>query len=494
VTKTETTLIRNAAWVIAWEASSARHVYRQNIDVAFSGNAITHVGPGYDGAASRVVEGGSIMVMPGLVNIHAHPASEPLDKGFNEELRSPRLGMSGLYEYMPLIRADAEGARICAEVAYSELLLSGVTTLVDLSVAWEGWLDVFAASGLRGGVAPMFRSARWFTPNGYSVEYQWDEAAGRGSLDDAIDLMERAERHPCGRLFGVMSPSQVDTCTPELLEASLAAARQRRWPLTIHAAQSLVEFQEMTRRHGMTPIQWLHRLGFLSAETTIAHCIFADHHSWIRWHGNEDLEILAETGVSVAHCPNVFVRGGILLESFGRYRDAGVNIGIGTDTYPHNMLDEIRWAAILSRVADRHVHSAPTADVLHAATVGGANALGRDDIGRIATGAKADLLLVDLAQPAMQPCRDPLRSLVYSAQDRAVRDVYVDGRLVVENAEVLTLDYQGASAKITAAQDRAMMQAPALDWAKRPMDEISPLSLPLDGSAPGNNQSTKTQR
>jgi cytosine/adenosine deaminase-related metal-dependent hydrolase len=232
----------------------------------------------------------------------------------------------------------------------------------------------------------MFRSARWFTPNGYSVEYEWDEAAGRRSMDEAIRLMERAEQHPCGWLFGVMSPSQVDTCTPALLEASLSAARQRRWPITIHAAQSLVEFQEMTRRHGVTPIQWLHRLDFLTPQTT------------------------------VAHCPNVFVRGGMLLESFGRYRDAGVNIGIGTDTdtYPHNMLDEIRWAATLSRVADRHVHSALTAEVLHAATVGGANALGRDDIGRVASGAKADLVLVDLERPAMQPCRDPLRSLVYS--------------------------------------------------------------------------------
>jgi hypothetical protein len=94
--------------------------------------------------------------------------------------------------------------------------------------------------------------------------------------------------------------------------------------------------------------------------------------------------------------------------------------------------------------------------------------------------AKADLVLVDLERPAMQPCRDPLRSLVYSAQDGAVRDVYVDGRRVVENAKVLTLDYESASAEITAAQDRAMARAPALDWAKRSMDEISPLSLPFD--------------
>jgi cytosine/adenosine deaminase-related metal-dependent hydrolase len=119
-----------------------------------------------------------------------------------------------------------------------------------------------------------------------------------------------------------------------------------------------------------------------------------------------------------------------------------------------------------------------TADVLNAATVGGARILGRDDIGRLAKGCRADLVLVDARHPAMQPLRDPLRSLVYAAAERAVRDVYVAGRQVVADGKVLTLDHQGAALRVTEAQRRAELRVPGLDYAKRPAAELVPLSLP----------------
>lgn len=477
---TATTVIRKLDWAAIWDPERASHRYARQIDLAWQGNSLVHVGPDYDGPADEEIDGRGLFALPGLVDVHSHPASEPLDKGFNEELGSPRLGMSGLYEYMPVMRADPEGTAACAEVAYSELLLSGVTTLVDLSLAWDGWLDLFARSGLRGVLAPMYRSARWYTPNGHRVDYDWDEKAGLAGLEDAVRLIERARQHESGRMGGMLSPAQIDTCSEDLLRRSIATAREKDWPIQIHASQSVVEFNEMTRRHGVTPLQWLDSVDFLEERTTIAHCIFIDDHSWVRWHTQDDLALLAERDVGVAHCPNVFVRRGILLESFGRYREAGLRIGLGTDTYPHNFLDEMRWACALGRVAEEHVETAHTGDILHAATVGGAAVLRRDDIGRLATGCKADLVLVDLEHPAMKPGRDPLRALVWSAQDRAVRHVYVDGVQVVRDSRVLTLDREDASARLHEAQVRAMERAPDLDWAKRPMQQISPLSLPLE--------------
>jgi len=482
----ETCCIRNIDWLIAWDQPAGRHAYLRNADLAFAGEEIVHVGGRYEGPVEREIDGRDRFVMPGLVDIHSHPMSEPMNKGITDEMGSPRLGMSGLYEYMPVFRPDAEGTAACAELAYAELLLSGVTTLVDLSVAWDGWLDLLARSGLRGVVAPMYRSARWYTPNGYSVAYEWDEAAGRTGLEKALALIDRARQHPSGRLDGMLSPSQVDTCTEELLRDSAAAAAERRLPIQIHAAQSLVEFHEMTRRHGITPLQWLAKIGVLGANAIVAHCIFADHHSWLHWHTRRDVGLLAETGTTVAHCPTVFARRGMLLESMGGYLRAGVNIGLGTDTFPHNLMEELRAAATLSRVAAEDVTVLGTGDVFDAATIGGARALGRDDIGRLAVGCKADLVLIDSRHPAMQPLRDPLRSLVYAAAERAVREVYIGGALVVADGKVLTLDHQGAALRVTEAQKRAEVRVPELDYARRSAAEMVPLSLPFASHAQGS--------
>src|ERR1700756_4499050 len=134
--------------------------------------------------------------------------------------------------------------------ALCEMMQSGATTVCDLSAAREDWLDTLGASGMRVYVAPMFRLGRGYTPNGHEVRYTWDEQAGRDGLDRAPRLIDRARQHPSGRLDGVLYPAQVDTCTEALLRDSAAAARERRLPLQIHAAQSVIEFQEIMRRHG----------------------------------------------------------------------------------------------------------------------------------------------------------------------------------------------------------------------------------------------------
>ncbi len=339
-------------------------------------------------------------------------------------------------------------------------------------------MELAAQRGLRTVMAPMFRSARWYTDNGHEVKYEWSEDGGAAAFEAALEVVDRALGHNSGRLSAMITPSQVDTCTPELLRRARAAAAERGVPLHIHAAQSVVEFQEMTRRHGVTPIQWLDSLGILGPETIIAHAIFLDSHSWITWGADRDLDILAASGASVAHCPNNFVRHGILLESFARYRAAGIDIGIGTDTYPHNMIEEMRLTALLARVQPRSLVGATTAEVFEAATLGGARLLGREDIGRLATGAKADLVLVDLEHPAMRPVRDPLRSLIFTAADRAVRDVYVGGAQVVRDGRVLTLDPEAALARLDGMRQRAEAGVPERDWAGRSGEELSPLALP----------------
>lgn len=467
------TLIKNADLVVAWDEGEKRHAYLPGGDVAFGDGVLRFVGRGYEGVADTVISGSGMMVMPGLVNIHSHPTSEPMNKGLIDEIGSPGLYNSSLYEFMPIFRSDAEAVPDCVRVALSELLLSGVTTLCDLSMAHPGWLDLLAEAGMRVCIAPMFKSARWFTKNGHVVEYEWDEAAGVKAMEEAFALIQRAEQHPSGRLFGMACPAQIDTCAPELLRDSRAEAKARGLSWQIHAAQSVVEFHEITRRHGFTPIQWLNEMGLLDERAVIGHGIFLDDHPSTPWHTKRDLDILADTGTTVAHCPTVFARRGITLKDFGRYKRRGVNMGVGTDTYPHNLLDEMRLVAYLARTQANDPRTMTTTDVFDAATIGGARALGRSDIGRLAAGCRADFVLVDATHPRMQPNHDPVRALIYAAGDRAVRDVYVDGIKVVGDGEVLTMDFRQAALNLSEAQKRVVAQAPQQDWAHRPMDKIA---------------------
>jgi 5-methylthioadenosine/S-adenosylhomocysteine deaminase len=475
-----TTVIKNADWVIAWDEGAGRHVYRRGADVAFADDMIIFVGRNYPGIAERLIDGKDRLVLPGLIDIHSHPEHEPLYRGVREEHGVRNMHMTGLYERSQAFSAPDDEARAAsAEFAYCELLLSGVTSLVDISPPWDGWIDLFAKSGLRGFLAPGYASARWYLENDFELKIAWDEARGRDGFATALALIDQAARHPSGRLSGIVSPMQIENCTADLLRDSHEAARERAIPFTVHIAQSVNEVQEIIRRHGKTPVQWAHEIGILDANTILGHALFLDTHSWIRWWTKSDLGLIADNGASVAHCPTPFARYGQILEDFGDYLRAGVNMGLGTDTTPHNLVEEMRKAAVLARIAARDIKSVTTADLLHAATVGGARALMRDDLGRIARNKKADLVLVDLTVPQMRPSRDPLRSFVYHAGDRAVCDVFVDGRQIVADHKVLTLDQNDAAGRLADAQRRMLEKVQGRDYRGRSADEISPLSLPM---------------
>jgi len=475
-----TTLIENADWVIAWDEDEKRHVYRQNADVAFAGDVLTHVGPGYAGTADEVVEGRGRMVMPGLVDIHSHPGHEPAYRGIREEHGVPNMYMTGLYERSQAFDTSDPKLQLAAlEVALCELLKSGVTSLCDISPLYDGWAQMFEKSGMRGFLAPGYASARWRLENDHSLGFAWDEARGQEAMAAALAFIDGLAGHPSGRLSGVVSPMQIENCTDDLLRASFDAAVERGVPFTLHVSQGVLEVHEMIRRHGRTPIQHARDIGILGPSSVLGHAIFLDTHSWIRWWTREDLSILAASGCSVAHCPTPFARYGHIMESFGAYVRAGVNMGIGTDTTPHNMLEEIRKAGTFARIAGRDIKDVSTGMLFHAATVGGAKAMLRDDLGRLAPGAKADLVLVDLGDPWMLPARDPLRSLVFHAADRAVEAVYVGGQKAVAGGEVLGLDHQGAGERLIEAQKRMMATSTRRDYRGRTTDQLTPLSLPL---------------
>ncbi|RDI52564.1 amidohydrolase family protein [Microvirga subterranea] len=473
------TVIRDAAWLVTWDDAQSRHVYRQNADLAFSSKGILHIGEHYQGSFDDEIAGTGLMVLPGLVNVHCHSGDEPIAKGLFEDVGTAALWGNALYEYSALIDADDDAKAACQVVMLGDLMKSGVTTLLDIASPHSKWLSLARDSGLRAYLAPGFREARWKMAGSHRLDYEWDHALGRERYAEALAFLDQAAQDSSGRINAVITPSQIETCSEELLQEAVAEARRRGIPITIHAAQTMAEHEELLRRTGETAPAMLERLGILGPDLILGHCIFIDRHSWTRQRIYGDLDRLAHSGTSVAHCPVTFARSGMTLESLGAYRRAGVNVGIGTDSYPFNMLEELREAMICSRIAGRSVHDLDTGTLFEAATVGGARALRRDDIGRLCQGAKADLVLVDLNHPAMQPVHDPLRNLIHCAAERAVRDVYVDGSPVVRSGRISNLDYDGAVRELQDAQKRAVRRAEAADPQSRSIAKLAPYSLPL---------------
>jgi 5-methylthioadenosine/S-adenosylhomocysteine deaminase len=269
----------------------------------------------------------------------------------------------------------------------------------------------------------------------------------------------------------------VDTCTAALLQDNWRAAERLDVPMQIHVSQSVNEFQEMLRRHGKTPMAWLRDLGLLNPRTILGHAIIVGGSSWTNYPLG-DLQIIAAHGCSVAHAVWVFARRGIAMEAFQRYLDMDIHMILGTDTCAQNLIQAMRWAAVVGKIMGRQTEIATAREVFNAATLGGAKALGRDDLGRLAPGAKADLLIFAGDTLNMAPLRDPVKNIVYYAEMEDLDTVIIDGNVVVEHGKVLTADVHEVARNLQRAGERLWPRMAAHDWAGRDVNTLSPLTFP----------------
>lgn len=471
-----TTLVK-AAHIIAFDGTRHRHL-RDGV-VVYEGDTIIHVGKDWDGNARHLIDAGTKVLTPGFVDTHIHMAGSPLDKSFVEDRGNRNFYNSGLFEMLPA-RGDAQdddASRACIDFSMLELLHSGTTTAVELGPMPEFTAQQAARFGLRTYVGPMYRSARWFTDDGRTVKYEWDEKGGDAGLARAVEWVAANDGAHDGLVKGILSPSQVDTCSQALLMKTREEAARLGVPVTLHVSQSVNEFQEMVHRHGRSPIEWLHDIGFLGPEVILGHAIIVAGGNWAQYAG-DDIGLIADSGCSVAHAPWVFARRGIAMESFARYLRAGITLSLGTDTAPQSMIEAMKFAAVISKIIDRQTEVATAADVFNAATLGGAKALGRNDLGRISKGAKADLVIWSGDSLWMTPLRDPIRNLVYSGQASDVDTVIVGGRTVLRNgAHCDGPDRAQVAAALQAAGERLWRRMGAGDWAGRGVDLLSPQSF-----------------
>ena len=271
----------------------------------------------------------------------------------------------------------------------------------------------------------------------------------------------------------MLYPHAVDNCSPDLLRETKRAAQSLGVGIEIHVSQTLDEVAVIRQRHGRTPVELLADIGFLGPEVILGHCLLVKGHSRLGGDPGDELKLIADAGATVAHSARVWAREGVALESFQRYLDAGIRMTIGTDIWPLDIIEEMRLASFISKIVARSTRSATAADMIMAATLAGAQALGRDDLGRLSPGARADILLIDIAKSSrIGPVADPVKGLIAAGAGTDVNTVIVDGRTIVENREMLGVD-EGKlrqEAERVGAKLRAALSA--RDWAGRPEAEI----------------------
>src|SRR5215217_5931903 len=458
----------DASHVIAFQNGGHHHL-RDGV-VVTDGSDIIHVGPqgSWNETVDETIDARHMVVTPGFINTHTHLYESPLDKSFVEDMGRRQFYLSGLLEYLPVrsMAMDEEAAQACLAYSMTELLRTGTTTVMEIGSYGEEAVCQAGKVGMRLYMGPGYRSGRWYTDDGKEVKYAWDEEAGLAAMDRAVRFIEEYDGQQNGRIKGFLSPSQVDTCTEDLLRRSREAATSMGVSMALHTSQSVNEFQEMTRRHGKTPLEWLESIGFLGPDVILGHCIILAGGSWANYHG-DDIKILADSGSNVAHCVWVFARRGIAMESFARYTARGVNMTLGTDTCPQSMIEGLRYTAVASKIVDRRSEIATAADVFNAATLNGAKALNRDDLGRIAPGAKADFLVWNGKSIFLTPLRDPIKNIVYSAQAEDLHDVVIDGDYRMQNREIPGVDVAKLAADLQAASERMWNRMAEVDHSGR---------------------------
>jgi cytosine/adenosine deaminase-related metal-dependent hydrolase len=443
---------------------------------------VAFVGRAFTGPVDQRLDATGQLVIPGLVNIHCHADVEAggrlvADCGRRDFFQAGFLNYNAAPKGVKNLPARQD-PWIGGRFALVEMLRHGCTTVVEIGMAAEEHAAIAGELGMRAYLSPAYKSYDYRFGDHGELHYDLHEEAGLRALDRAVDWVRTHAGSHGGRVQGMLFPFQVETCTPTLLRATRKAADELGVGIEIHAGQNLLEFHEILRRHCQTPIEFLAETGLLGAGAIVGHCIINSAHSLAGLPGGRDLEILKTSGASVAHCPMVFARRGNAMESFHRFRAAGINVGLGTDTYPRDLISEMRLAALLCKVVEHDFLVATSADVFSAATLGGATALRRDDLGRLAPGAKADVVLVDMRKIRIGPYRDPIKALVQCGTGDDVSRVIVDGRTVVEGGRVLAVDEAQVLADAQREAERLWAEVPEWHWQRLTADELSPQSFP----------------
>jgi 5-methylthioadenosine/S-adenosylhomocysteine deaminase len=403
----------------------ARNIYNPGA-IAIDGTDIVEVGRSADIAArftaADQIDAAGAVVIPGLINTHTH-APMVLYRGLADDLPLEEW----LQKYIFPAEAKTvsrEMVRVGTRLAVLEMIQSGTTAYADMYYFEEEIARVTKAAGMRGVLGQtiiQFPVADAKTP--------------REALTRAESFIREFDHDDL--IVPAVAPHAPYTNDAKTLLQSRALAHKYAVPILIHVAETEAELKSSQAAHGgMSPIAYLQSIGFWGPRTLVNHGVWADA---------SDIAILRSHGAAVSHNPESNMKLSSGIAPVPEYLAAGVTVGLGTDGAASNndldMFEAMRFAALLHKVKTRDPRIIPAATALEMATIGGAKALGIDKLtGSLERGKRADLAIVSMASARQTPLYDPVSHLVYASRGDDVRTVIVNGRVLMRDRKMLTLD------------------------------------------------------
>jgi 5-methylthioadenosine/S-adenosylhomocysteine deaminase len=391
------------------------------------------------GQSHEVIEANEMLAMPGLINTHAHV---------------PMVIFRGLAEDVPIERW------------FNEFMWPLENNLTEADVYWGMLLGLVEM--IEGGVTTvadhyfyMDRAAEAVQQIGSRAALGWAVFGDRGydALDETAAFAERWQGQAQGRITTWMAPHAPYTCDDDFLKAAAAHARRLGVGIHIHAAEEIGQTRASLEKRGITPIQVLEETGILEQPTLIAHgCGMLP----------EDIELLRPYArhVGVAHCPKTYLKLGMGLTPIRALQAAGVAVGLGTDgAVSNNTLDifeSLRLMAMLQKHEQRDPEVMPIAQALDIATRGSAAVVGlADQIGQLAPGYLADIILVDMSGAHYQPLHSLTASLVYNTRAGDVQTVIINGQIIMRDRQIVTVDKEQIIREVNKGMARLAERIPA---------------------------------
>lgn len=404
---------------------SARAIH-QDGSVAVRGDAIVAVGPRAEIEARyqspQVIDARGHLVLPGFINGHTH-VPMTLFRGLHDDVTLN----DWLYKYIFPAEAknvNEEFVRWGTRLAAAEQIRAGVTTFADMYYFEDAIAEETKAAGMRGVLGETF------------IDFPAPDNKSEAEMLAYTDrFLKRWQGDPL--IHAAPAPHSIYTCSKKTLQDAAALARKYHAPILIHVAEVKKEWEDSEKANGMSPVQYLEKIGVLGPDVVAAHCIFVDE---------TDRKLLAQRGVGCVHNPssNMMIASGV--SPVPEMRAAGVAVGLGTDgpagsNNDLDLMEEIDLAAKLAKISKMDPLALNAKSVVEMATIDGARALHMEkEIGSLEAGKKADLVLISLNEPNAAPMYEIYAQIAYSLKGSDVDTVIIGGKVVMQSHLLLTVD------------------------------------------------------